>query len=284
MQTQEFLKASSGKLAALYPPEEAFAIAKNLLEEVTQLSSIQILLNTPIPPQYDIPLQQALTRLLKAEPLQYVVGKAYFCRYEFQVQPGVLIPRPETEELVSHILKTHENAPHLQILDCCTGSGCIAIALRKSFPSSAVWATELSTDALSVAKENAHKLGAPIRFIQHDIFKNADALPTSLDILVSNPPYVRYEEETHMHDNVAKFEPVEALYVPNSSPLLFYERLLKLGRTLLRPQGNIYLEINEAFPQEMQQLATSIGWENVQVWKDFRGKYRFLSASNPSTH
>jgi release factor glutamine methyltransferase len=201
-----------------------------------------------------------LTRLLAHEPVQYVLGIAYFADMELEVTPATLIPRPETEELV-HVIKQEQAAkPNLRVLDVGTGSGCLALALARLMPTAQVLAVDISAEALAVARRNADQFAPKVTFQQVDILAAmpADIAPGTLDILVSNPPYVRESERSEMRENVLAWEPATALFVPDEDPLLFYRRLAELGRALLKDGGAIYLEINEALGAETLRGSTGV--------------------------
>lgn len=218
-----------------------------------------------------------LRRLQAGEPIQYILGEAYFYGMDFKVAPGVLIPRPETEELVDMIVK-EERGSDLRVLDVCTGSGCIAIALSRNLLFPRVTAIDVSEEALRIAEENAKALKADIDFIHADIFK-WEPDPESFDIIVSNPPYIDESEKSGMDRNVLDYEPALALFVPDSDPLLFYRRIAELGRTALAPGGRIYFEINPRHADDLVSLMESLDYQNIQTVKDIHSRPRFLSAS-----
>lgn len=218
-----------------------------------------------------------LRRLQAGEPIQYILGEAYFYGMDFKVAPGVLIPRPETEELVDMIVK-EERGSDLRVLDVCTGSGCIAIALSRNLLFPRVTAIDVSEEALRIAEENAKALKADIDFIHADIFK-WEPDPESFDIIVSNPPYIDESEKSGMDRNVLDYEPALALFVPDSDPLLFYRRIAELGRTALAPGGRIYFEINPRHADDLVSLMESLDYQNIQIVKDIHSRPRFLSAS-----
>lgn len=220
-------------------------------------------------------LESAVARLAQSEPIQYVVGKAFFYDSYFNVKPGVLIPRPETEELVELILR--ENKGSYRLLDIGTGSGCIAISIAKNNKLSNVEAWDISDDALSISSNNAKELGVDVTFNKRDVlsFKPKNE---QFDIIVSNPPYIRYVEQEVMEKNVLDWEPQLALFVPNDDPLLFYRRIATLGLDMLFPQGKLYFEINQAFGAETAKMLTDMGYSDVQVLKDLYGNDRIVNA------
>lgn len=274
------------QLGAVYPPEEARAIADRLFEHYFNLSPSGRILsgNSIAGPDVVFLLQEAKNKLLNYVPLQYVTGVAYFMDMEFSVNPSVLIPRPETEELVSLIL-SHIGSGDLPqepaIIDIGTGSGCIAIALKQNIRGAKVTAVDFSEDALSVASINAAANHTEIEFIHADILDQDswDALP-ECDIIVSNPPYVTHAEKPQILANVLNYEPHTALFVPDDDPLLFYRAILRLAKIKLGSKGMLWFEINEMFGDELRNLAIGQGFNKANIIFDFRGKSRFLQCYN----
>ena len=222
-------------------------------------------------------LENIIFRLQKNEPIQYIRGYAEFGGRNFRVAPGVLIPRPETAELVSLIVK--ENPDARRLLDIGTGSGCIAISLSKSLPGARVDAWDISEEALTIARKNNEELDAQVTFCRQDVF-SADGMQSgSYDIIVSNPPYVTETEKREMEANVLDWEPELALFVPDEDPLRFYRRIAELGRELLRPDGKLYFEINQAYGQDMIRMIEMNQYRDVRVIKDIFGKDRILTAN-----
>lgn len=221
-------------------------------------------------------LRSITDRLQQGEPLQYIEGKAPFCGMEFAVNSSVLIPRPETAELVDWIVCEHATQQP-RILDLGTGSGCIAIALSKQLPQAKVEACDISTEALTVAKENARTNEAPVSFFTHDMLDLGTPLPHSYDILVSNPPYIRQSEAADMSIQVTEWEPHTALFVPDDDALRFYRAIAELGQTeALRPGGHIYVEINQALGKETVALFEAYGYQDVELRKDIYGNERMI--------
>ena len=221
-------------------------------------------------------LQGIIDRLRQGEPLQYIEGKAPFCGMEFAVNSSVLIPRPETAELVDWIVCEHATQ-HPRILDLGTGSGCIAIALSKQLPQATIEACDISAEALTVAKENARMNEAPVSFFTHDMLDLGTPLPHSYDILVSNPPYIRQSEAADMSIQVTEWEPHTALFVPDNDALRFYRAIAELGQTeALRPGGHIYVEINQALGKETVALFEAYGYQDVELRKDIYGNERMI--------
>jgi len=217
--------------------------------------------------------------LKEYKPIQYILGETEFFGLNFSVNQSVLIPRPETEELVELILKNH-SGENLKILDIGTGSGCIAISLAKNMPSAKVYAIDISEDALSVAKENATRNQVEIQFFQQDILAELpdNIFNEKLDIIVSNPPYITPIEKYSIHDNVLKYEPHTALFVPQNNPLLFYERIADIGHSLLNKSGFLYFEINALYGKEICQMLQTKGYSNIKLYQDISGKNRMIEA------
>ena len=218
-----------------------------------------------------------LQRLLNHEPIQYITGEARFHGMEMKIHPGVLIPRPETEELVDLIIDHYQGKDDLDVLDLCTGSGCIAISLARNLPFSKVTAIDFSEEAIQTAKENSELLKTKIEIIKDDIFSWSPE--KKFDIIVSNPPYVLDREALNMEKNVLNFEPHEALFVRDDKPLEFYDRIANIAKKSLKSQGMLYLEINPIESEALIALFKEKGFNNISLTKDSFGKNRFISAS-----
>ena len=222
-------------------------------------------------------LNNAIKRLQNDEPIQYILGEAPFLSYTFFVNPNVLIPRPETAEMVQTILDEN-NLTHKAILDIGTGSGCIAITLKKENPSAHLTAIDISKEALRVAQANAHALNLDIQWHQLDFLHQA--LPQQKwDIIVSNPPYVPTKEKDSMAKHVVAYEPHTALFVPNTNPLLFYERIATIAPQYLHKKGKVYVEFHEKTASHLTTLFQKNGFEKVTIYKDLQGKSRYLVAT-----
>ena len=221
-------------------------------------------------------LADAVKRLLEGVPVQYVTGKAWFDGLLFDVNDSVLIPRPETEELVQKVAEEIPSDKPLRIWDVGTGSGCIAVALAKRFPLAEVKAFDVSEDALVTARRNAINNKVNIDFICDDVLHPKSLLWNHpVDVVISNPPYIRESERSSMEHNVLDHEPLQALFVPNDDPLLFYRQILSLAKPQLTAQGSIWFEINEALGEEMVQLCREMDFEG-EILLDFFEKPRFL--------
>ena len=268
----------------VYDNDEASNIAELLIEHITRLPRIGRLLkkNEVFPTSQMEFLERSVERLQKHEPIQYIIHEAWFAGLKFYVDKNVLIPRPETEELVEWIVNELKNQKlKVKILDVGTGSGCIAIALKNKLPYTEVWACDTSDEALTVARMNADALDATIDFVSLD-FLDVDQrkqLP-NVDIIVSNPPYVMQNEKLQMRKNVIDNEPSIALFVPDNDPLIFYEAIAEFGKEKLNKGGSIYMEINESLGTQAKELFQSNNYRSVEIKKDLQGKDRMMKATS----
>ena len=226
-------------------------------------------------------INDILSRLDNDEPIQYILGKAYFYGMDLNVDRSTLIPRPETEELVDLIVKRFSDTKDLRVLDVGTGSGAIAIALSRNLPFSRVTAIDISEKALAVAKENALEFKADVKFIHADAF-TYDPPRASFDIIVSNPPYIDESEMKDMERNVTEFEPHSALFVPDDNPLLYYSRIAETASEALDNGGMLYFEINPGHCGDLERLIRKEGFSDVTSYNDMYGNKRFISAIKPS--
>ncbi len=255
--------------------EEAEAILFYLFEARTGLGRDDFFLNKPIDHTEDF--TEDIIRINAHEPVQYVTGYAWFYNRKFEVNSSVLIPRPETEELIYEVLKSRLKSP--TVLDVGTGSGCIAITLALEGIGATVYALDKSEMALAVAKRNAKKLNAEILFLHADFLKEQTMDGIQFDLIVSNPPYVRELEKQQMEPTVLSYEPHMALFVPDENPLLFYSSLAEKGKAILKREGKIVAEINASLGNEVKLLFESKGYRNVALVKDLEGKNRIVSAT-----
>lgn len=221
-------------------------------------------------------LNGILARLLNFEPIQYIQGTARFLERSYHVAPGVLIPRPETEELVEVMLR--EIPSDARILDIGTGSGCIAISLSKAFPNAKVTAWDVSEDALCIARRNNDDLQASVCFVKQDVLAWRGDGGQCYDVIVSNPPYITESEKQEMERNVLDWEPFSALFVPNNDPLLFYRRIGELGRMMPVDGGRLYFEINRAYGEATAMMLCGQGYTGIRILKDISGNDRFVIA------
>lgn len=263
-----------------YPKEEVDSMFYLMIEHFLGLEQFILAIDPGIvitkdEEQY---MFEGLSKLRNEIPIQYVLGETTFMDLKIMVNESVLIPRPETEELVSWVLKDIENLDdNLKIVDIGTGSGCIAISLFKLKPSLKITAMDISKSAIEVAEKNALKNNADIEFIQADILK-IPFLKENYDIIVSNPPYVREMEKDQMHNNVLKNEPNLALFVPDEDPLLFYRPIAKLAKNNLTPKGVLYMEINQYLGEEVKELLKEFGFSEIELRKDIFGNDRMIKA------
>ena len=266
------------ELLGVYPDREAQSIIFILFENFYGLRRIDVMMDKAIADFDQVKYNQAIERLKKAEPIQYVLENAWFLDRQFYVNSSVLIPRNETEELVQMIISNHKNDSSLNIIDLGTGSGCIAISLKLALPNANVYALDISKEALEIAKKNAQNLGVEINFLNADMRVEISDLPT-FDIVVSNPPYVTMSEKKVMNTNVLAYEPHLALFVEDTHPLEFYEAIADFGESRLNPQGKLYLEINEHLGPETATMLQQKGYSNVEIIQDIHSKNRMISAS-----
>lgn len=280
MTFREAFNILSSSLHTLYDPGEAAAIAHGLLEHLTGKSRLERLLekDATLSSGQELRLRNGVERLTRGEPLQYVTGIQWFLGRIFRVNEQVLIPRPETEELVQWIAEEQQGRA-VSIFEVGTGSGCIAISLSLALPASDVTACDISTGALSVARKNAKALSASVEFMHLDFLSAAaNGLQDRFDLLVSNPPYIPLDEKEKLHTNVAAFEPATALFVPAGDPLLFYRALASFGKTHLNPGGAVYCELHQDFARATAELFVQEGYAAVEIRKDIHGNERMLKA------
>ncbi|MDX5478012.1 MAG: peptide chain release factor N(5)-glutamine methyltransferase [Cyclobacteriaceae bacterium] len=270
---RELFKDYQQQLMALYPAEEAESLVIWLFEEFLGKKRMDIIKDDEVEflPES---LVSALEQLLSGRPIQYILGTAPFYGREFEVSPAVLIPRNETEELVHLIIKENPQKG-LRILDIGTGSGCIPISLALEMQDAEVYGVDISDEALEMAERNNLVLHACVKFQKLDIL--TEEIPwTGLDIVVSNPPYVRYSEKEMMHRNVLEHEPHLALFVFDEDPLLFYREIAHKARRALKPGGKLYFEINEALGADTKKLMEGLGYSQVRVLKDLNDRDRMV--------
>jgi len=276
----------AGELEKIYSSNEANALIMILLEHYFGIDRIKIAIEPELRLSESemLTLHFAVKELLKNKPIQYILGETEFCGMRFFVNENVLIPRPETEEMVKKITSCRDKAclvpTGCDILDIGTGSGCIAISLAKQLKDSIVTALDVSEKALEVAKKNAENNEVNVHFVHDDILQlsTAELIDNQFDIIVSNPPYVCESEKSDMRANVLDHEPSSALFVPDNDPLIFYRKILEFAQKALQPNGQIWFEINERFGKETAALCCEKGFKNVEITKDFRGKDRVVRA------
>ncbi|MDC0869789.1 peptide chain release factor N(5)-glutamine methyltransferase [Flavobacteriaceae bacterium] len=292
MTIKQYREHFNESLKLLYPTSEIDSFFFLILEEYMDLKRIDVVLKSDFYlDKKSLNLMQIATKQLEQEvPIQYIIGKTEFFGLPFNVNKEVLIPRPETEELVEQVLnevsliktcRTSKdeatNEKQLKILDIGTGSGCIAISLKKQLPSSKISTMDVSDEALRIAKKNAVLNKVDINFIHQDILKtnNLDKL---YDVIVSNPPYVRELEKKEIKNNVLNNEPHLALFVDNKNPLLFYNKIAELAKKFLTKNGQLHFEINQYLGKETIKLLAEKGFKNIQLKKDIFGNDRIITA------
>lgn len=275
----EINKTFKNRLKNSYPENEIRAFVEILLEHYAGLSKTDMLLKAAdnLASEIIMQMEQALGRLEKNEPVQYIIGETEFYDLKLKVNPSVLIPRPETEELVHWVIKNHKKDGEIRILDIGTGSGCIPLALKKNLPDAEVFAVDISEEALNMAKANAKLNNLDVLFSKLDILKeNTDGELGEFDIIVSNPPYVRKKEKELMHQNVLENEPHLALFVDDNDALVFYRAIVNFSTKHLKPEGFIYFEINESYGEEVVSLLKIYNYQNIKLRKDINGKHRMI--------
>jgi release factor glutamine methyltransferase len=264
----------------LYEDQEKANIAYLILEDLFKITKTDLLLDKKIKEYDQEKIKDIINRLNKAEPIQYILGHTEFYGRKFTVNKNVLIPRPETEELVDLIIKENRKNKNLTILDIGTGSGCIAISLSKEISGSEIFALDISKEALSVARQNAKDLNAGINFIEADIINNSENKLNDLKfkLIVSNPPYITDSEKKLMHQNVLAYEPDRALFVRDEDPLLFYRTIIEFSHEHLLPNGSCYFEINEAYGNDIRELFEKNNFTEIRIIRDMQDKDRFAVA------
>lgn len=279
MTVKEMLRHISVSCSELYPEEEARAIAGILVEDVYGLSRTDIIISPcrEIAPTPE--LDRMVGELKAGRPVQYVVGYTEFCALRFRLREGVLIPRPETEELVLWVIDTMQGVDGGSVLDIGTGSGCIAVALKSALPGLSVSAVDRSAEALEIAAGNAVSNHCTVNFSACDILRETPA--GRFDCIVSNPPYVLLSEKALMRPNVLEYEPGMALFVDDSDPLLFYRTIATKALGMLLPGGYLFFEINEKFGRETCELLSALGFSSVELRRDIFDRDRMVRAVRP---
>ncbi|GHS94471.1 release factor glutamine methyltransferase [Bacteroidia bacterium] len=270
------------QLRDYYPESEIKSFYYLIMESVCRLDKQSVLLgkDTQISPNEKRMIEEMVEDLRKFRPIQYILGETEFYGLKFKLNERVLIPRPETEELVERVLNgCTVHGTRCRMLDVGTGSGCIAVALAKFLSGAEVYALDISEKALEVASENARNNQVDVRFIRHDIFEDLpENLPEQFDVIVSNPPYITPGEKEIMSKNVLDYEPHQALFVPQEKPLLFYERIADVARNRLKDSGKLYFETSAVYGKEAAEMLKKKGFGSVRLFKDISGKDRVLVA------
>jgi release factor glutamine methyltransferase len=283
MKLTEIRNRFKSELSTIYDEKEIESFFYIILESFHCLKRIDLAMQ----PDLEVDKEQldrwgsVLSDLKMCKPIQYILEEAHFYGLNFKVNENVLIPRPETEELVEWIISQNKdtvNAASLTLLDIGTGSGCIPIALAKHIPNAIVHSIDVSEKALEVAKRNAVMHHADVKFIHQDILETEN-LPVKYDIIVSNPPYVRNLEKTEINKNVLDYEPHLALFVADDDALLFYRKIAQLAQKSLTEKGQLYFEINQYLGNQMVELLESLGFKNIELRKDVYGNDRMISCT-----
>jgi release factor glutamine methyltransferase len=281
---KEIIRQFREELSQICNVHEAFQFVWLIFDHLHGWSKTDMMLHddTKLTVSDHLFVQKALERLKNHEPIQYILGETEFFGLPFEVNSSVLVPRPETEELVEWIIESIEPGKSLRILDIGTGSGCIAISLARHLPDTFVSAWDVSPQALETAKNNATKNGVAVSFEQKDVLRITSDQIEQFDIIVSNPPYVRDSEKELMKENVLNHEPHLALFVTNQDPLLFYRKIVCLAAKSLTADGLLFFEINRDMGQETMDLLAAKGFREMELRKDLSGNYRMLKALGPS--
>ena len=268
------------KLAGQYSPGEIDAFIRIVATDLLQIDNTTLFLRDDVTLTTEKAqlLDTAIERLLHNEPIQYITGSTEFCDSIIGVNPSVLIPRPETGELVCWIAQENRHTK-CRILDIGTGSGCIAIALAKQLPQSDVSAWDISAEALATAADNSKDNATEIKFEQHDILAYTPQSSDTFDIIVSNPPYIKEIEKEQMESNVLQWEPSLALFVPDNDPLLFYRTIAEKAKQMLTASGKLYFEINREHGAEVCEMLSQLGYKNIELRKDFADNDRMVRAT-----
>jgi release factor glutamine methyltransferase len=283
MKSKDLHNSISTELHVLYPENEANSISSILLEEIFGIDRTALMVDQEISKtdQSEKRLHDAIARLKLHEPIQYVLGTAHFYGRDFLVNPSVLIPRRETEELVDLIISDHAGFDG-KILDIGTGSGCIPITLSLELPQASVESIDISSEAIGVANQNAIALNAKVSFQEMNVLSTS-FFPKRYDLIVSNPPYVMDKEKKQMQENVLVHEPHLALFVEDNNPLIFYHVIVKKAKESLHKGGMLYFEINEQFGREVASEMESKGFQKIVIMKDMQGKDRIVKGELTST-
>lgn len=278
MTTKQAIEKLRHELGGIYDIREIDAMARVIFEEVLLWQPVDIVMrdNEELPAFFVNRFDNIIARLKLHEPLQYILGKARFHGHSFVVSPDVLIPRPETEQIVDMIIDENTGSD-LTVLDIGTGSGCIAISLARALKFAQVTGTDVSAAALSIAQQNSTALKTHVRLVEQDILICKAPLEV-WDIIVSNPPYICESERSAMERNVLDYEPAGALFVPDNDPMRYYRPIAAYAARALKNGGRLYLEINRAMARQVSDVLRQAGLRNIQVHTDYNGNNRFVTA------
>ncbi len=276
MKRVEVFNLLTATAESIYGAREAEQIARMILSEVAGVSLTHLVLEPDVQCVVE-DLDRIVTELGAGRPVQYIIGEADFCAHRFVVRDGVLIPRPETEELVYRIIE--ESEPDPRILDVGCGSGAIAISLSKALEGSEVWALDVSPEALAISRENNFRLEAGVNIVRGDALNGVENyVEGPFDIIVSNPPYIPYSEECEMRSNVLDYEPHLALFVEDDDPLIFYREIARSALKLMASGGVLYFEIHESFWSEVVDMLRDMGYIGIAMCRDINNKPRIVCA------
>lgn len=284
-QYQAVMQFALSELKEIYPTDEIKAMMYILFDEYLNVKKDQYFLNLQkgMSESELLKFNFAIKDLKKNKPLQHILGYSWFLDHKIWVNEHSLIPRPETEQLVQVIIEREQlNTLPLRILDMCTGTACIAIALDKALPNSQIVAADFKDEILKLATRNAKLNNSHVKLVNFDLLKDSAEIPGIFDVIVSNPPYVLESEKKQMHQNVLKYEPASALYVDDEDPLLFYHKIIELAKRSLKENGRLYFEINEGKGDELKEILENNSFHSVEILKDFRNKNRFIIAQRSS--
>lgn len=279
MTMQEATYFLLNKLRTIYSEGEAGQITDWVMENLTGSKKAERMLykNADITSKEEVLLRQYTERLLQHEPVQYILNESWFCGLRFYVDKNVLVPRPETEELVEWVVSNCKfPVDQLRILDIGSGSGCISVSLKRRIRRAEVWGCDVSDAALAVAKKNAESLGTDVNFVQLDFLDSTTwQLLPSFDIIISNPPYIPAKDKKDMQPNVLLHEPATALFVPDNDPLVFYKAIAEFGKTHLNNAGSVFTEIHESLGERTLEIFKSAGYKS-ELKKDMQQKDRMI--------
>ncbi len=276
-------RATVQSLSAVYPQSEAQWLWREMMLRIKGWDQVQLAIRATdlVSDFVRRKVSETTSRLLAHEPIQYIFGIAEFYGLQLHVSPAVLIPRPETAELVDLIVRQADHRPDLRVLDICTGSGCIAVALARNLRFPLIEAIDLNPEALDIAAQNASGLKVRVNFSQRDALHLSPEPSPRFDIIVSNPPYIAEREKSSMDANVLDHEPAMALFVPDSNPLIFYHAIATYAMSALVPGGRLYFEINPIFASQLVNDLKAQGWDDVNVLPDMQRLNRFIYCTRP---
>lgn len=283
MKLEELRRATVKRLGEVYPRGEALWLWREMLMRIKGWGQVELAIKAgdEVSEYLQRKVEEVTKRLLRKEPVQYIFGMAEFYGLQLKVTPDVLIPRPETAEMVDMIVKWADGRTDLRVLDLCTGSGCIAVALARNLKFAQITAIDLSSKALAVAAENVKDLKVNVNLKLGDALQLKDEPTPKYDIIVSNPPYIAESERASMDSNVVDHEPQMALFVPDSDPLRFYHAIARYAMTALACGGMLYFEINPLYAIRLREELQQQGWDDVVVEADMQGLNRFIHCVHP---